>query len=100
MNKYDTQIFHSIKRAKERYGKEFKKEDILRISKGIRKGNLLLNGGEDSMKITNTRTFHRVFYRDVIYNVIYDRLRGTLCTFLPSDIDSFEKLKCFNHEDE
>lgn len=90
MNKTKTQVRHSIKRAEERYGSKFSENDIYLICKKIRKNDILSLGNYS--RITNTRSFHIVEYLGKIYNVVYDRERQTLSTFLPKEVDSLEKI--------
>lgn len=95
-NKTKTQIKHSIKRAEERYGSKFSENDIYLICRKIIKNNVLSLGNYS--RITNTRSFHIVEYLGERYNVIYDRERQTLSTFLPKEVDSLEKILEYQYD--
>ena len=96
MNKTKTQILHSIKRARERYGVFLSKEDIYKICKNIRNNNTI-SVGKDG-RITNTRSFHIVEYLGNRYNVVYDRERQTLSTFLPKEVDTLDKILKYQYD--
>ena len=95
-NKTKMQIFHAIKRAEERYGSKFSRNDIYEICKKIRNNNTI-SVGKDG-RITNTRSFHIVEYLGKRYNVIYDRERQTLSTFLPEEVDTLEKILRYRYD--
>ncbi len=95
-NKTKMQIDHAIKRAEERYGSKFSKNDIYEICKKIR-NNKTISVGKDG-RITNTRSFHVVEYLGKKYSVIYDRERQTLSTFLPEEVDALEKILQYQHD--
>lgn len=74
---------HSIQKAKKRYGLELTHEDIKRMVKLIQKGQSesLINAGTK----TRSRSFHKIFYKDVWLRVVYSKTMKTIVTVLPPE---------------
>ena len=80
MSKAEGQRIHAKRRALERYGVEFNREDLDRIIQQIRSKTRSIS----YFRITNRLSLHKVFYEniDVPLFVVYDKSRGTIATFL------------------
>jgi hypothetical protein len=80
IGKRNAEIFHSIKRARQRYGLELSVADIESIAKIIR-----TRASERVKALSNTRVVHRLTYKKKVVLVVYDKKRHTLVTFLPKE---------------
>jgi len=80
--KKDAQRLHSIKRAAERYGSRLAGHDLAAMVKMIQSGQ-----SRFMHKLTCTRMQHSLTYQGVDYVVVYDRTRGTICSFLPQNAE-------------
>lgn len=75
---------HAKKRAEERYGLNLNKHARREIVQMIQS-----NKAEFVAKESNNRSLWRVSYENQSLNVVYDRLRSTMCTVLPRDAAEF-----------
>jgi hypothetical protein len=73
---------HAKRRAFERYGLELNKADYNACVKIIQDAQ-----SEPILEQSNTRTWHKIKYKDKEALVVYDRKRHGIVTFLPKDAD-------------
>lgn len=78
MSKKKCQIIHAIRRAKERYDINLRREDIKEIVKLIQN-----NDSQSLVKRSHRVTIHEINYLNKIFIVVYDSLRKNIASFLP-----------------
>jgi hypothetical protein len=76
---------HAKKRAAERYNIDLNREARQEIVHKIQH-----NQAEFVGKQSNNRSFWRVEHGGEHLNVVYDKLRSTMCTVLPKDAKEFQ----------
>jgi hypothetical protein len=77
---------HAKQRAEERYGLNLNKQarhDVVQM--------IQTNQAEFVGKQSNSRTLWRVQYQDQSLNVVYDKVRSTVCTVLPKEAHEFQE---------
>ena len=80
MRKPEAQSRHALKRAHQRYGKAFRKQDLAQMR------NLIWKGESSFIrKLSCSRSQHCVNYQGQNYMVVYDKSRNQICTFLPEE---------------
>jgi hypothetical protein len=77
---------HAKKRAAERYNIDLNREARQEIVHKIQS-----NQAEFVGKQSNNRSFWRVEHGGEHLNVVYDKLRSTMCTVLPKEAKEFQK---------
>jgi hypothetical protein len=77
---------HAKKRAAERYDIDLNREARQEIVHKIQH-----NEAEFVGKQSNNRSFWRVEHAGQSLNVVYDKLRSTMCTVLPKDAKEFNQ---------
>ena len=78
--KKDAQMRHALVRAAERFGLALRREDLAEIVGKIRKNDAMF------VRRTSLRcTVWDIDFREVPCRVVYDRLRGSIVTFLFRD---------------
>lgn len=76
-SKKKCQIIHAIRRAKERYDINLRREDIKEIVKLIQN-----NDSQSLVKRSNRVTIHEITYLNKVFIVVYDSLRKNIASFL------------------
>jgi hypothetical protein len=71
---------HAIKRANERFGLIFYKEDLNKLVKIIQ-----TEDGITGKRIDSRLTLFYIVYRDVSMHVVYDRVNKSIATVMPPD---------------
>lgn len=76
--KSKAQMRHALRRALQRFGVFFSKEDLQQMIAQIK------NKKSRCLFVTSNRaSVHEVFFKDKWYPVVYDCIRKTIVTFLP-----------------
>ena len=80
-DKSKAQRAHAIRRARERYGIDLNRDQYTALCASLRKGAGIFLGRQ-----SNRLTVWRLVVAERACNVVYDKQRGTIVTFLPLDI--------------
>lgn len=83
--KEDCQIRHAKLRAMQRYGLRLTDHEYTNLCHMIRKGT-----GKIIFKQSNRVTVHKLEWKEIEMTVVYDKVRGTIVTFLPN-ADRFDE---------
>lgn len=78
ITKSTAQRLHAKRRAKQRYGLELKREDLAAIARQIQSGHSTCVA-KQSVRVT----IHRLEWQGTYFEVVYDRERKNVVTFLP-----------------
>lgn len=81
LSKQAAQFRHAVKRARERYGLELDRDQYMVLCQQIQDGV-----GEYLGRQSNRLTVWRIGYGGCSYNVVYDKQRHRIVTFLPPGI--------------
>jgi len=75
------QMYHSMRRFKERYGRKLEKNEYREMC-------LMIKGEQSEFifKQTCTRILHRLIFSEVYVYVVYDKSRGEIATFLTEEM--------------
>lgn len=77
MDKRESELRHATRRGKERYKRDFSRNDLERMSSIIQEGNSTF-----IKKESNTRKVHEIEFDGKPMRVVYDKLRKCIVTFL------------------
>lgn len=80
-SKQNNQGFHALKRARERYGLQLTHKDLRNIVRKIQAGKSTC-----IQKRSLRETTHALSYQGTPIVVGYDKVRQTICTFLPYSV--------------
>jgi hypothetical protein len=79
-SKKESQTKHAVQRADLRYGVRLNENDLREIVKLIETGK-----SKPLQKQSNRVVVHKVSYKSCDMILVYDKLRKSIATFLPSD---------------
>ena len=85
MNKKESQEIHALRRLQERFNIELKIYEYRSIVNSIKNlGNDKKKNYEVEFlgKQSNTRSLYKIYYNDIELYAVYDKSRGSICTFL------------------
>ncbi|EFK97107.1 hypothetical protein LDC_0880 [sediment metagenome] len=85
--KEKAQIRHAKMRASERYGLNLSDHEYFNLCNIIRKG-----GARIVDKQSNRVSIHELSWKNIDMTVVYDKLRGTIVSFLPNS-DRFDSVE-------
>lgn len=77
-NKRKAQIYHTIKRARQRFGIKLTSKNVKDMGKRIRLGK-----SEPIRSANNNRTFHKLDFKGKEMAVLYDKKRKVPITVMP-----------------
>ena len=80
LNKKAAQKLHAKKRARQRFNVEINKKDYNEIIKGIQSGKFPF-----VKSLSNRLSVFKITLNNTEANVLYDKSRKTLVTFMPTD---------------
>lgn len=82
---------HAIERARERYNKEYTKEDIWKIRQNLKTNKIV---GKPFKPFNDTgNLLAYTFYNHIPLKVLYNPVNYKIITMFPFDFDEFDKLQ-------